>query len=87
MSNLGWTSFLFFSFFSFIFGLYACSPAGARVVNVCSRMGVIKNLGPKLQPKISDPDLTLEELDSLVAKYLDDVSVKSSSFRYAPAMM
>ena len=39
-------------------------------------MGALKNIGPKLQPKISDPDLTLEELDALVAKYLEDVSVK-----------
>jgi hypothetical protein len=53
-------------------------------------MGVIKNLGPKLQPKISDPDLTLEELDSLVAQYLDDVSVdeiRQSSFSNAPAVI
>lgn len=42
-------------------------------------MGVLKNLGPKLQPKISDPNLTLEELDQLVAKYLEDVSVKQTS--------
>ena len=38
-------------------------------------MGVLKNVGPKLRPKISDPDLTLEELDGLVDKYLEDVSV------------
>ncbi|GAQ88038.1 NAD(P)-binding Rossmann-fold superfamily protein [Klebsormidium nitens] len=49
------------------------NPAGARVVNVCSRMGALKNIGPKLQPRISDPDLTFEDLDALVAKYLDDL--------------
>eukprot|EP00245_Coleochaete_scutata_P005308 TRINITY_DN18766_c0_g1_i1.p1 TRINITY_DN18766_c0_g1~~TRINITY_DN18766_c0_g1_i1.p1 ORF type:complete len:347 (-),score=68.03 TRINITY_DN18766_c0_g1_i1:62-1102(-) len=49
------------------------SPSGARIVNVSSLAGVVKQVSESLQAKFLDPSLTVDELSALMEKFLADV--------------
>eukprot|EP00244_Chara_vulgaris_P014539 TRINITY_DN916_c0_g1_i1.p1 TRINITY_DN916_c0_g1~~TRINITY_DN916_c0_g1_i1.p1 ORF type:complete len:380 (-),score=43.95 TRINITY_DN916_c0_g1_i1:209-1348(-) len=49
------------------------SPMGARIVNVGSLAGLLKYLREDLQAKFTDPNLTVEGLDKLTDKFIEDI--------------
>ena len=52
--------------------LFPMLAAGARVVNVSSGAGFLQNIpGESLKAQLSDPALTLDQLDDLMEKYIE----------------
>jgi len=50
---------------------------GGRVVNVSSVVGLPSKLSPSLRQQFIDPNLSLNTLDSLMNKFVDDVAAKT----------
>eukprot|EP00897_Mesotaenium_endlicherianum_P000880 jgi/Mesen1/10793/ME000092S10277 len=67
--------------------LLRASPAGARVVNVCSSAGKLRIVSPELQRRFSDPDLTEEGLDALVDEFVSAVERGDHRQRGWPSSM
>jgi len=57
----------------------------ARVVNVSSGMGELACLGLELRDRFSSPDLTLEELNSLMRKFEEDVAFEQHVMKGWPS--
>jgi carbonyl reductase 1 len=59
---------------------------GGRIVNLSSQSGQLHYFGPRLRERFLKPDLTLEELDQLVAEYDDAASQKVETSQGWPPM-
>lgn len=67
--------------------LLRASPHGARIVNICSVAGKLRIVRPQLQKRLTDENLTVEDLDALAKGFVDGIKDGTYKEKGWPASM